>query len=180
MRARVGGASISTLVYHFFLFCETQARRFQKTKPARIHSPDPFLRAGNEVSVLPNPNPQKIVWQNRVRIEAPRTARILGGQNPKEKCLFHFQEKFHPRQIRNARSVFSFGVAGVLASAWGFLRIICFESRFELGTINTQERPRTHGLYVCLRLVNFVLELNVIICVALLDISEKKKHTQFS
>ena len=28
-------------------------------KPARIHSPDPFLRAGNAVSVLPNPNPQK-------------------------------------------------------------------------------------------------------------------------
>src|SRR3989344_3709029 len=34
--------------------------------PARIHSPDPFLRAGNAVSVLPNQNPQKIVWENRV------------------------------------------------------------------------------------------------------------------
>jgi len=59
------------------------------------------------------------------------------GRTPKEKHPFLFQKKFHPRQIRNARSVFSFGVAGVLASAWGFLRIICFESRFELGTINT-------------------------------------------
>jgi hypothetical protein len=44
------------------------------------------------------------------------------GRTPKEKHPFLFQKKFHPRQIRNARSVFSFGVAGVLASAWGFLR----------------------------------------------------------
>jgi len=61
----------------------------------------------------------------------------LEGRTPKEKHPFLFQKKFHPRQIRNARSVFSFGVAGVLASAWGFLRIICFGNRFELGTINT-------------------------------------------
>ena len=76
------------------------------------------------------------------------------GRTPKEKHPFLFQKKFHPRQIRNARSVFSFGVAGVLASAWGFLRaygavsshyalrachIICFESKCELGTIKTPE-----------------------------------------
>src|SRR3990167_7460509 len=73
----------------------------------------------------------------------------LEGRTPKEKPPFLFQEKIHPRQIRNARSVFSFGVAGVLASAWGFLRaydfsqshhalracdIICFGNRCELGT----------------------------------------------
>src|SRR3989344_4898786 len=46
----------------------------------------------------------------------------LEGRTPKEKHPFLFQEKIHPRQIKNARSVFSFGVAGVLASAWGFLR----------------------------------------------------------
>ena len=46
----------------------------------------------------------------------------LEGRTPKEKHPFLFQKKFHPRQTRNARSVFSFGVAGVLASAWGFLR----------------------------------------------------------
>src|SRR3989344_4736422 len=74
------------------------------------------------------------------------------GRTPKEKHPFLFREKIHPRQIRNARSVFSFGVAGVLASAWGFRRayalvslhhargacdIICFESKCELGTIET-------------------------------------------
>ena len=78
----------------------------------------------------------------------------LEGRTPKEKHPFLFQKKFHPRQIRNARSVFSFGVAGVLASAWGFLRaygavsshhargaceVIGFGNRCELGTINTPE-----------------------------------------
>jgi hypothetical protein len=82
----------------------------------------------------------------------------LEGRTPKEKHPFLFQEKIHPRQIKNARSVFSFGVAGVLASAWGFLRaydsiqshhalrawhIICFENRFELGTINTPKQNST-------------------------------------
>jgi len=49
--------------------------------------------------------PQKIVWQNRVRI-VPPPARILGGQNTKEKCPFLFQEKSHPRQIKKARDIF--------------------------------------------------------------------------
>ena len=78
----------------------------------------------------------------------------LEGRTPKEKHPFLFQKKLHPRQIKKARSVFSFGVAGALASAWGFLRaydfgqshhalrawhIICFESKCELGTIQTPE-----------------------------------------
>ena len=81
----------------------------------------------------------------------------LEGRTPKEKHPFLFQEKFHPRQIRNARSVFSFGVAGVLASAWGFrgaygavsshhargacevITSLCFGNRCEFGTIQTPE-----------------------------------------
>src|SRR3989344_7732915 len=50
----------------------------------------------------------------------------LEGRTPKEKRPFLFQKKVRPRQIRDARSVFSFGVAGVLASAWGFLRAYAF------------------------------------------------------
>ena len=82
----------------------------------------------------------------------------LESRTPKEKHPFLFQKKFHPRQIRNTRSVFSFGVAGVLASAWGFrgaydfgqshhargaCDIICFENRCELGTIETPEQNLT-------------------------------------
>src|SRR3989338_7079783 len=49
--------------------------------------------------------PQKIVWQNRVRI-VPPPARILGGQNTKEKCPFLLQEKSHPRQIKKTKRLF--------------------------------------------------------------------------
>src|SRR3989338_9307391 len=42
---------------------------------------------------------------------APPPARSIEGRTPKEKHPFLFQKKFHPRQIRNARSVFSFGVS---------------------------------------------------------------------
>src|SRR3989344_428079 len=69
----------------------------------------------------------------------------LEGRTPKEKHPFLFQEKIHPRQIRNARSVFSFGVAEALRGGGGTIRayevvsshhalracnIICFENRF--------------------------------------------------
>ena len=82
----------------------------------------------------------------------------LEGRTPKEKHPFLFQKKIHPRQIRNARSVFSFGVAGILASAWGFLRAygavsshhargacefitsLCFGNRCEFGTIEAHQQ----------------------------------------
>src|SRR3989344_622060 len=102
------------------------AAEFPKTpspKPARIHSPDPLLRAGNLVSGFPNPNPQKNSFGKTESALKPHALpEYLEGRTPKEKHPFLFQEKINPRQIRNARSVFSFGVAGVLASAWGFLR----------------------------------------------------------
>ncbi len=43
----------------------------------------------------------------------------LEGRTPKEKHPFLFQKKFHPRQNRNARSVFSFGVAEALRGGGG-------------------------------------------------------------
>ena len=56
---------------------------------------------------------------------------------PQRKISFPFSRKISPPPNQKSKRHFSFGVAGVLASAWGFLRIICFENRFELGTINT-------------------------------------------
>ena len=43
----------------------------------------------------------------------------LEGRTPKEKLPFLFQKKFHPRQIKKARSVFSFGVAEALRGGGG-------------------------------------------------------------
>ncbi len=61
----------------------------------------------------------------------------LKGRTPKEKHPFLFQKKSGARKIQNARSVFSFGVAGVLASAWGFGSFTDFGNKCELGTIET-------------------------------------------
>src|SRR3989344_1889606 len=63
------------------------------------------LRNPNQSRVCQILSPRKKFWQNRGR-HVPSPARILGGQNTKEKCPFHFQEKFHPRQIKKARDIF--------------------------------------------------------------------------
>jgi hypothetical protein len=113
-------------------------------KPARIHSPDPFLRAGKfSRGFAKSFSPENSFGKTESALKPHALPEYLEGRTPKEKHPFLFQEKIHPRQIRNARSVFSFGVTGVLASAWGFLRIICFENRFELGTINTPKQNST-------------------------------------
>jgi hypothetical protein len=84
-------------------------------KPARIPPQTPPARGQMQkqksAEVLPNPNPQKIVWQNRVRISSRHTARILGGQNPKKKNVLSILEKIPPAKIRKARNFFLFGVA---------------------------------------------------------------------
>ena len=111
----------------------------KSAEAGRIHIPSQLFRPAESV-LKPHALPRNFL-----------------GRTPKEKHPFLFQKKFHPRQIRNARSVFSFGVAGVLASAWGFLRayalvslhhargardIICFGNRCEFGTIETPEIVR--------------------------------------
>ena len=123
-------------------------------KPARIPPQTPPAGGKSAEAKRKIQIPRKKDFRFAESALVPPPARIPGGQNTKEKHPFLFQKKFHPRQIRNARSVFPFGVAGVLASAWGFLRaydlvslhhargacdIICFGSRCEFGTIETPE-----------------------------------------
>jgi len=61
---------------------------------------------------LPNPYPPENSFGKTESAFRPATLpEYLEGRTPKEKHPFLFQKKFHPRQIRNARSVFSFGVA---------------------------------------------------------------------
>ena len=124
------------------------SKKFISPNP-RGFLPRPLLRAGNQIRISPEKislgfaksfSPENSFGKTESVLKPHALPEYLEGRTPKEKHPFLFQNKIHPRQIRNARSVFSFGVAGVLASAWGFLRIICFESRFELGTINTQDR----------------------------------------
>src|SRR3989338_7849048 len=138
--------SINNIFIQLFI-SDFVAAEFPKTpspKPARIHSPDPLLRAGKfSRGFAKSFSPENSFGKTESALKPHALPEYLEGRTPKEKHPFLFQEKIHPRQIRNARSVFPFGVAGVLASAWGFLRIICFENRFELGTINTQKQNST-------------------------------------
>ena len=59
----------------------------------------------------------------------PPPAQKLLGQNTKEKCPFHFQEKFHPRQIKKARDIF----------LW-----CCREKRGSGGTIRAYDSVSSH------------------------------------
>src|SRR3989344_4145148 len=159
--ARAGGANTTPISFlnfftAYFAKQNVNGGDFEKRsvpKPARIPPQTPPAggkRAEAKRKIL---SPRKTDFRFAESVLKPHALpRNFLGRTPKEKHPFLFQKKFHPRQIRNARSVFSFGVAGVLASAWGFLRaydsvsshhalracdIICFENRFELGTINT-------------------------------------------
>ena len=134
-----GSRATSLLVAHFALQNTKFGSEKEKVqKPARIHSPDPFLRAGKfSRGFAKSFSPENSFGKTESALKPHALPRNFLGRTPKEKHPFLFQKKFTPHQIRNARSVFSFGVAGVLASAWGLLRVICFENRFELGTINT-------------------------------------------
>ena|SRR3989344_5630643 len=71
-------------------------------KPARIHSPDPFLRAGNAVSVLPNQNPQKNSFGKTESEElALRIPSIspLGETRPRPPPPYKIKRE-NPRQIK--------------------------------------------------------------------------------
>src|SRR3990167_9118647 len=63
----------------------------------------------------------------------------LEGRTPKEKHPFLFQKQFHPRQIRNARSVFLSGLPRLCEAVAGrFIpRRDWFQKRFECCTVKT-------------------------------------------
>ena len=118
------------------------------------------------------PSPRKIDFRFAESVLKPHALpEYLEGRTPKKNVLSIFKKKFTPAKPKKQETFF-FGVAGVLASAWGFLRayalislhharracdIICFGSRCELGTIETprKEHTRTIIVRVCsLRLLN--------------------------
>src|SRR3989338_3475769 len=66
---------------------------FAIPKPARI-PPQPPPAGGKRAEAGRIHSPRQIVLPCRVRIEAPPPARILGGQNTKEKCPFLFRRNW--------------------------------------------------------------------------------------
>ncbi len=162
--ARAGGANTTPISFlnfftAYFAKQNVNVGDFEKRSirnPARIPPQTPPAGGKSVEAKRKILSPRKKDFRFAESVLKPHALpEYLEGRTPKEKHPFLFQKKIHPRQIRNARSVFSFGVAGVLASAWGLLRayvsvslrhargacdIICFESKCELGTIETPLR----------------------------------------
>ena len=114
--------------YRICIFCFLSAPNFAKTKrgangkflpkPLLFHLRHPNSKT-NEPKFWQILSPKNSFAKTSSALKPHALPEYLEGRTPKEKHPFLFQERIHPRQIRNARSVFSFGVAGVLASAWG-------------------------------------------------------------
>src|SRR3989338_8789089 len=86
---------------HNFILCTSPPAFIPQTPPA----------SGNQPRFCENPNLQKIVFAKPSPNGTPATLpECLEGRALKEKHPFLFQKKFHPRQIRNARSVFLSGL----------------------------------------------------------------------
>src|SRR3989344_4186921 len=77
---------------------------------SRPHSsPDPSSARKISRGKTKNPFPQKNRFSFcRVRIEAPRTARILGGQNTERKTPFPFSRKNSPPPNQKLKECFFF------------------------------------------------------------------------
>ena len=148
-----------------YLIAAKNSREKGIPKPARIPPQTPPAGGKSAEAKRKILSPRKKDFRFAESVLKPHALpEYLEGRTPKEKHPFLFQEKIHPRQIRNARSVFSFGVAGVLASAWGFLRAygavsshhargacevitsLCFGNRCEFGTIETPFQIKNSNL----------------------------------
>ena len=71
-----------------------QKNNLANPKPARIHSPDPFLRAGKFSRGFAKSFPPENSFGKTESALVPPPARILGGQNTKEKCPFLFRRNW--------------------------------------------------------------------------------------
>ena len=104
--------------FHSFLNVADFFPKTPSPKPARIHSPDPFLRAGKfSRGFAKSFSPENSFGKTESALFR-HLPEFLEGRTPKEKHPFLFSEKTHPAQIRKARSVFSFGVAAESARRW--------------------------------------------------------------
>ena len=125
------------------IFSQFLAVEFPKTpspKPARIPPQTPPAGGKSVEAKRKILFPRKTDFRFAESVLKPHALpEYLEGRTPKKNVLSFFKKNFTPAKSEKQETFF-FGVAGVLASARGFLRIICFESRFELGTIKTPER----------------------------------------
>jgi len=128
-----------------------------EAKPARIPPQTPPAGGKIRRGFAKSFSPENSFGKTESALKPHALPKYLEGRTPKKNVLSIFKKKFTPAKSKKQETFF-FGVAGVLASAWGFLRaydlvsshhalrachIICFESKCELGTIETPIRNST-------------------------------------
>jgi len=114
--------------FHFFL----NAAEFPKTpspKPARIHSPDPFLWAGKFSRGFAKSFPPENSFGKTESALVPPPARILGGQNPKKKNVLSILEEIGRAQIRKARNIFLWCPPRLCEAVAGLVHSFSFRSK---------------------------------------------------
>ncbi len=144
-----------------YLIVAKNSREKRIGNPARIPPQTPPAGGKSAEAKRKILFPQKTDFRFAESVLKPHALpEYLEGRTPKKNVLSIFKKKFTPAKSKKQETFF-FGVAGVLASAWDFLRAYAsvslhhalrawhvsdFGNRFELGTINTQVYPPTKGI----------------------------------
>ncbi len=96
--------------FHSFLNAAKFSQK-RKPRPARIPPQTPPPRGKSVEAKRKILSPRKTDFRFAESAFRPATLpEYLEGRTPKEKHPFLFQKKFHPRQIKKARSVFLSGL----------------------------------------------------------------------
>ncbi len=135
-----------------YLIVAKNSREKRIGNPARIPPQTPPAGGKSAEAKRKILFPQKTDFRFAESVLKPHALpEYLEGRTPKKNVLSIFKKKFTPAKSKKQETFF-FGVAGVLASAWDFLRAYAsvslhhalrawhvsdFGNRFELGTINT-------------------------------------------
>jgi hypothetical protein len=127
------------------------AAEFPKTpspKPARIPPQTPPAGGKSAECFAKSFPPENSFGKTESAFRPATLPEYLEGRTPKEKHPFLFQKKFHPRQIKKARSVFLSGLPRLCEAVAGRLipRQGCFQNTFELCIIHTANKTRFEAL----------------------------------
>src|SRR3989344_4800651 len=103
-------------------FFHSRCQKKSESEARADSSPDPSSAREISRGFAKSFSPENSFRKTESVLKPHALPEYLEGRTPKEKHPFLFQKKFHLRQIRNARSVFSFGVAAESARRWRGVR----------------------------------------------------------
>ena len=105
--------------FHSFLNVADFFPKTPSPKPARIHSPDPFLRAGKfSRGFAKSFSPENSFGKTESALFR-HLPEFLEGRTPKENPPFPFSKEISPPPNQKCKECFSFGVAEALRGGGG-------------------------------------------------------------